>query len=237
MGKLHETDFKVENYEDFYDDHFFQPLSDDDAINAHRVIPRVGWGLDIAKEIQPTFILDLGCLDGSNLLTLLNNLPTGAQGTGVDLSKDGIEIASKRASLHGIPATFVKGSIEDYLKKAKDHSVDMVCLYEVIEHVLDPDWVVAEIKRVLKPGGTLLVSTPDFEAPTFGKTDTQNKCHIRLYTTADADYESTFIGINEGLDKGQEVTRTATSMPQQLKDYNIVSMDVFSQLIHARATT
>ena len=237
MRKYHESSFDVENYEDFYSDHFFQPLSDEDSINAHRVLPRVGWGLDIAKEIQPKLIVDLGCLDGSNLLTLLNNLPTGTRGIGIDLSKDGVEIAEKRASLHGIPAEFVQGTIEDWLKNAKDHSVDMFCLFEVIEHVKDPDWVVAEIKRVLKPGGTLLVSTPDFEAPHYGKTDTINKCHIRLYTTADKDYESTFIGINEGLDKGQEVTRTATSMPQQLKDYKIVSMDVFSQLIHARATT
>jgi 2-polyprenyl-3-methyl-5-hydroxy-6-metoxy-1,4-benzoquinol methylase len=236
MRKFHESSFDVDNYEDFYSDHFFQPLTDDDSVNAHRVIPRVGWGLDIAKEIGAKHILDLGCLDGSNLLTLLNNLPTGAQGTGVDLSKDGVEIAVKRASLHGLPAEFIQGSIEEYLANTKDGTFDLVCLYEVIEHVIDPDAVVAEIKRVLKPGGTILVSTPDFEAPTYGKTDTRNKCHIRLYTTADADYESTFTGINEGIDLGKQVTRTATSMPKQLKDWNVVSMDVFSELIHARAT-
>ncbi len=227
MGKLHETDFKVENYEDFYEDHFFQPLTEDDAINAHRVIPRVGWGLDIAKEIGAKHILDLGCLDGSNILTLLNNLPDGAQGTGVDLSKDGVNIADKRASLHGFPATFIQGSIEDFLSKANDESFDLVCMFEVIEHVLDPDAIIAEIKRVLKPGGTLLVSTPDFEAPTYGKDDEKNKCHIRLYTTAEADYEA----------KNKYGTlRKATSMPKQLEGWNVVSMDVFSELIHARAT-
>ena len=70
MRKLHENDFDYSNYEGFYEDHFFQPLTDEDSINAHRVIPRVGWGLDIAKEIQPKLIVDLGCLDGSNLQTL-----------------------------------------------------------------------------------------------------------------------------------------------------------------------
>lgn len=227
MGKLHETDFKVENYEDFYEDHFFQPLTDDDAINAHRVIPRVGWGLDIAKEIGAKHILDLGCLDGSNILTLLNNLPDGAQGTGVDLSKDGVNIADKRASLHGFPAVFIQGSIEDFLSKANDESFDLVCMFEVIEHVMDPDAIIKEIRRVLKPGGTLLVSTPDFEAPTYGKDDEKNKCHIRLYTTAEADYEA----------KNKYGTlRKATSMVKQLEGWDVVSMDVFSELIHARAT-
>lgn len=235
MRKFHEKDFTVENYEDFYEDHFFQPFSDDDAINAQRVIPRIGWGLDIAKEIDAKQILDLGCLDGTNLLTLLNNLPTGAQGTGVDLSKDGTEIGTKRASLHGLPATFIQGTIEQHLLETESDKYDLICIYEVMEHVKDPVGVLAAIHRVLKPGGTLLVSTPDFEAPTFGKTDTVNKCHIRLYTTADADYKSTFTGVHD-IDRGQQVTRTATSLPAQLKDYTLVSMDVFSELIHARVT-
>ncbi len=65
MGKLHEQDFTLENYDDFYSDHFFQPLTDEDAINAQRVIPRIGWGLDIAKEIGAKHILDLGCFSPS----------------------------------------------------------------------------------------------------------------------------------------------------------------------------
>ena len=40
---LHEKDFDINNYEDFYENHYFQPLANDRAINAHRILPRVDW--------------------------------------------------------------------------------------------------------------------------------------------------------------------------------------------------
>ena len=41
-----------------------------------------------------------------------------------------------------------------------DASVDGVCVQAVLEHVLDPARVVAEIARVLKPGGVVYAETP-----------------------------------------------------------------------------
>lgn len=42
-----------------------------------------------------------------------------------------------------------------------DNEFDLVWCSEVIEHLLDPEFTVAEFKRVLKPGGTLLMTTPN----------------------------------------------------------------------------
>ena len=39
-------------------------------------------------------------------------------------------------------------------------SFDLVCCTEVLEHVLDPFGAVAEMHRILKPGGHLLLTTP-----------------------------------------------------------------------------
>ena len=42
-----------------------------------------------------------------------------------------------------------------------DETFDVVTLWEVIEHLPDPSGTLAEIRRVLKPGGRLVLSTPD----------------------------------------------------------------------------
>ncbi|MBK8142717.1 MAG: class I SAM-dependent methyltransferase [Chitinophagaceae bacterium] len=40
-------------------------------------------------------------------------------------------------------------------------SFDVAVSFETLEHITDHDKMVAEIKRVIKPGGVLLISTPD----------------------------------------------------------------------------
>lgn len=53
-------------------------------------------------------------------------------------------------------------NIEGDLFPYKDSEFDVVVLAEIIEHLLnDPCSVIREIKRVLKPGGTLILTTPN----------------------------------------------------------------------------
>lgn len=230
--KYHESKFSVENYEEFYTDHIFKPVSLENSVKAHRLVPRVGWGLDIAKEVNAKRILDLGCLDGFNLLTLTHHLPN-AIGVGVDLSSQGIELGRERAAHFNLPIEFIQSSIEDFLLTTKD-KYDLICFYEVIEHVKDVQLILNLIKNVMTDKGTLLVSTPSFESPIYGKNDVVNKCHIRLYTTKDENY-SEMTDLPDP-DTGKVYLREATSLTNELKDFRIISMDVFSELIHARAT-
>lgn len=233
----HEKDFPDMDYEEFYDSHFFQPVSDDDAINAHRIFPRVAWALDIAKETKPRRILDLGCLEGYAALTLAKHCDSVKLAWGVDLSEDGIAMAKSRINLVDATCVFEKDSIENLLEERiksneRDGSPDgqkfnLIMAFEVMEHVKDPELVFKLIDKVLAPGGTVLISTPAFESPTFGKDDEQNKCHVRLYTLKDEDYE-------EANKYGN--VRKATSLPKQIGKERIISSEVFSELIHLRYT-
>ena len=218
----HEKDFTLEKYDEFYEHHFFQPLPEDRALNAHRIIPRVDWAVDVADEYKPKSVLDLGCLEGFAGLTVANHTSSVERLVGVDLSQEGIDIANSRGHLVGANTEFIQGTIEDFLETTKE-KFDMIMLFEVIEHVKDPGLLIKLIDKVKSDDGVVLISTPDFEAPTFGKDDEQNKCHIRLYTLADEDYEA----VNK-----HGNTRKATSMSKQIGKKRIISIGTYSELIN-----
>ena len=221
-GTLHEKDFSLENYDNFYEHHYFKPLPDNLALNANRVLPRVDWAVDVAEVHQPSSVLDLGCLDGFSGLTVANHTPSVQRLVGVDLSKDGIDIAKTRKDLVKARTDFYQQSIESFLERT-DEKFDMIILFEVIEHVKDPKELIKLIDRVKTKPGVVLVSTPDFEAPTYGKDDEQNKCHIRLFTTSLKDYEA----VNK-----YGNTRKATSLPKLIHKKRIISIGVYSELIN-----
>lgn len=226
---LHEKDFSMDNYEGFYEHHYFKPLPDEMAINANRILPRVDWAVDMAELHQPQNALDLGCLEGFTALTLANNIPSIRSITGVDLSAEGIALANSRKHLVKAKATFVQDSIENFLENT-DERFDFITLFEVIEHVKDPKYLLKLIKRVKTPDGVVLISTPSFEAPTYGKNDVKNKCHIRLYTTKDEDYFE-MTDVPDPV-TGKPYMRKATSLPKQVGKSRIINMGVYSELIN-----
>lgn len=231
MKKYHETNFDVNMYDEFYESHVFAPLPDDRALNAHRIIPRISWALDIAKELKPKSVLDLGCLEGYTALTIANHVDSVERVVGVDLSEDGIDLANSRKPLVKASCEFKQGTIEDYLQKCEE-KFDMIVCFEVIEHVLDPELLIKLIDKVKSDNGQVLISTPAFESPIFGKNDVANKCHIRLYTMADEDYDE--MTDKPDPDTGHCYIRTASSMPKLIGKDRIIEMGVYSELINCR---
>lgn len=75
---------------------------------------------------------------------------------GIDVSSAAVSYARGRYS--SATVTFRQMDVESL--ELADGSFDVVCSFETIEHVRDPERVLAEFARVLAPGGLLVVSTP-----------------------------------------------------------------------------
>jgi len=75
--------------------------------------------------------------------------------TGIDISADAVEKANKRFGKHFHTATL------DGFKKQSEEKFDLIIATELIEHLQDPTQFVGEAETLLKPGGTLLITTPN----------------------------------------------------------------------------
>ena len=104
------------------------------------------------KVTQETKVLDVGCASGA--------FPKAAADAG--LSVIGVE-PSKWLSEQGrinYGLDIRTGILSDH--NFQSLNFDLVTLWDVIEHLTDPTEVVADIHRLLKPSGLLVVNYPDY---------------------------------------------------------------------------
>ena len=111
---------------------------------------RYALALSLAKRKR---VLDIACGEGygANLIARV-----ASKVLGVDLDAGTIAHAKakyRRRNLH-----FVQGSCTEI--PCEDHSIDLVASFETIEHIREHDRFLSEIKRVLAPGGILVISSP-----------------------------------------------------------------------------
>jgi len=100
-------------------------------------------------------ILDVGCGPGQLLLNLLRE---GYDAVGVDISEGMINEARTLVRANGFPH-FDATSVGDIEKlEFSDKQFDVVVASGVIEYQNDDDVALAEMKRVLKPGGHLILN-------------------------------------------------------------------------------
>ncbi len=106
------------------------------------------------KFIKPGMrVADLGCGTGYGSVYLSK---IGCEVVGVDKNLEAVEYAKKH---YGKWARFLKRDIEKL--SLKDKEFDVVCSFEVIEHLNNVKAFVKEAKRILKRGGFFILSTPN----------------------------------------------------------------------------
>jgi 2-polyprenyl-3-methyl-5-hydroxy-6-metoxy-1,4-benzoquinol methylase len=52
----------------------------------------------------------------------------------------------------------------DAIEKLESNSFDVITMWHVLEHVPDVEYQVAELKRLLKPSGTIIIAVPNFKS-------------------------------------------------------------------------
>jgi 2-polyprenyl-3-methyl-5-hydroxy-6-metoxy-1,4-benzoquinol methylase len=101
-------------------------------------------------------VLDVGCGEGTFAVALAR---AGAEVVGIDVAAEPLRRA--RANHPELDLRLVEGEATWDLP---DAAFDVVWAGEVIEHVADTARWLSEVRRVLRSGGTLLLSTPAHDA-------------------------------------------------------------------------
>lgn len=126
-------------------------------------------------------VLDLGCRYGA----LTEYYAEGNDVTGVDIDREALEHAEARLGIQALWA-----DLDDPLA-FMDATFDVVVIGEVLEHIREPQRLLDQAHRVLRPGGTLVGSTPNgfrlknrlrFLA---GHHPEDNPTHLHLFSPAD----------------------------------------------------
>jgi 2-polyprenyl-3-methyl-5-hydroxy-6-metoxy-1,4-benzoquinol methylase len=104
----------------------------------------------INAQSQKGTLLDIGAGTGDFLVVAKNN---GWDTTGIEPSAKAKAIAINKG-VH----------FADNLSDLKSHAFDVITMWHVLEHVPNLDDYILELKRLLKPTGTILIAVPNFKS-------------------------------------------------------------------------
>jgi len=106
----------------------------------------------IAKYNPGKKMLDIGCAAGFFLEAAKKR---GYEVNGIEFSASAIEQASPT-----VKEKIMRGDVHQEISRWQE-KIDWVSAFDIIEHTHDPVKLVRDIKSILKPGGLLVMSSPD----------------------------------------------------------------------------
>ncbi|MEK9650093.1 MAG: bifunctional 2-polyprenyl-6-hydroxyphenol methylase/3-demethylubiquinol 3-O-methyltransferase UbiG [Gammaproteobacteria bacterium] len=121
----------------------------------HRINPVRAQYIHSKQSVKGLKILDVGC--GGGILS--EALATkGAEVTGIDVTSINIKIAKDHAEKSGLNINYQSVSAEQ-LSETEAETFDIVACLEVLEHVPSPEKLIKDCVNLLKPNGSLFLST------------------------------------------------------------------------------
>lgn len=130
---------------------------------------------DVVRRLIPaerSRILEVGCGQGAVAV----RLAARHDYTGTELDEASLDVARRRLAAADVRAELVHGPLESL---PDDAPFDVVCAFEVLEHIEEDEKALAEWAARLRPGGLLLLSTPAWQSR-FGPMD-EAVGHFRRY--------------------------------------------------------
>lgn len=127
-----------------------------DMVGAHGS-QALSWGSrEFLKDpsVKSGNLLDIGCSSGEFLIAAQQR---GFAVWGIDISDRAVAAARVLYGLQNVYAEVLR----TFSQRATLPRFDVVTFFEVIEHVDDPLTFISDARRLLKPGGYLVFSTPD----------------------------------------------------------------------------
>jgi SAM-dependent methyltransferase len=113
-------------------------------------------------ELEPgCSVLDVGSGAGEFLIEVASRVER-IRAVGIDISETMVNTASSRAHEAGVTVEFATGDARRL--NFPDGSFDRVHCSRVLLHLDDPAAAIAEVSRVLVPGGLVAIVEPDFDA-------------------------------------------------------------------------
>lgn len=140
-------------------------------------------------------LLDVGCASG---YYSVRYAARGGRVTGVDVAEASVGLARRRAEAAGLQdrCTFRTGDLREL--PFPDETFDVVLATEVLEHIREQSQALAELTRVLRPGGTLVVSSPGV----LDNVSTRRRVALRkARTPAEAGVDIEQLGTNTSLEE------------------------------------
>lgn len=113
----------------------------------------------VYPEFFPIFkeetVLNIGCGDGVQAVIYGGNFK---KMVGVDINQGRLEVARQLAAAHGFDNFMtIYANVEEI---PLDEKYDKIIAIDIIEHVINPKKVIAEAYRLLRDGGSLLITFP-----------------------------------------------------------------------------
>jgi SAM-dependent methyltransferase len=151
----------------------------DHNVTLHRIFNSVDESLDYVEwrnlqhpyyvELMPVsesegkVVVDYGCGPGHDLVGFATQ-STPARLIAIDVSKASLAEAEHRLRLHGKSVEFIGISESDERLPLPDASVDVVHCSGVLHHTPDPERILREFRRILKPDGHAQIMVYNYDS-------------------------------------------------------------------------